>query len=178
MFSTQHISFVAERWIIIVWDWGYSKISLNIPTNCDQLTLVSHEDHKFRYMFLFGLVYGALKRNFQQYISYIVAVCSIGGETEVSGENHRPVVSHWQTLSHNVVSSTPRHERIRTHTKTINFGICLWLIDIKSVCSISYFFVLSVMIFSQQVLLSKLAVSQLHCTNIHWPYYCTVCFIV
>ena len=28
------------------------------------------------------------------------------------GENHRPVVSHWQTLSHNVVSSTPRHQRI------------------------------------------------------------------
>jgi len=32
-------------------------------------------------------------------------------ETEVSGENHRPVASHWQTLSHNVVSITPRHER-------------------------------------------------------------------
>ena len=30
---------------------------------------------------------------------------------EETGENHRPVTSHWQTLSHNVVSSTPRHER-------------------------------------------------------------------
>jgi len=29
-------------------------------------------------------------------------------ETEVPGENHRPPASHWQTLSHNVVSSTPR----------------------------------------------------------------------
>ena len=28
-----------------------------------------------------------------------------------TGENHRPVASHWQTLSHNDVSSTPRHER-------------------------------------------------------------------
>ena len=28
-----------------------------------------------------------------------------------TGENHRPVASHLQTLSHNVVSSTPRHER-------------------------------------------------------------------
>jgi len=28
-------------------------------------------------------------------------------ETGVPRENHRPVVSHWQTLSHNVVSSTP-----------------------------------------------------------------------
>ena len=32
-------------------------------------------------------------------------------ETRVSIENHQPAVSHWQTLSHNVVSSTPRHER-------------------------------------------------------------------
>jgi len=28
-------------------------------------------------------------------------------ETRVPGENHQPVASHWQTLSHNVVSSTP-----------------------------------------------------------------------
>jgi hypothetical protein len=32
-------------------------------------------------------------------------------ETGVPGENHQPVASHWQTLAHNVVSSTPRHER-------------------------------------------------------------------
>jgi hypothetical protein len=32
-------------------------------------------------------------------------------ETGVPGENHRSVASHWQTLSHNVVSSTPRNER-------------------------------------------------------------------
>ena len=31
-------------------------------------------------------------------------------ETGVPGENHRSVASHWQTPSHNVVSSTPRHE--------------------------------------------------------------------
>jgi hypothetical protein len=29
-------------------------------------------------------------------------------ETRVLGANHRPAVSHWQTLSDNVVSSTPR----------------------------------------------------------------------
>ena len=29
-------------------------------------------------------------------------------ETGVSGVNHRP---HWQTLSHNVLSSTPRYEQ-------------------------------------------------------------------
>ena len=32
-------------------------------------------------------------------------------ETQGPGENNWPVSSHWQTLSHNVVSSTPRHER-------------------------------------------------------------------
>ena len=32
-------------------------------------------------------------------------------ETRVPGENYRPVASHSQTLSHNVVSSAPRHER-------------------------------------------------------------------
>ena len=32
-------------------------------------------------------------------------------ETGVPGETHRPVASHWQTLSHKVASSPPRHER-------------------------------------------------------------------
>ena len=32
-------------------------------------------------------------------------------ETGVPGENHRPVASHYQALSHNVVSSTSCHER-------------------------------------------------------------------
>ena len=43
-------------------------------------------------------------RHFQQYFSYIVALSFIGAG------NHWPVESHWQTLSHNVLSSTPRHE--------------------------------------------------------------------
>jgi len=32
-------------------------------------------------------------------------------ETEVPGGNHRHAARHRQTLSHNVISSTPRHER-------------------------------------------------------------------
>ena len=35
-------------------------------------------------------------------------------ETGVPGENHRHVAIHWQTSSHNVVSSTPRDERDST----------------------------------------------------------------
>jgi hypothetical protein len=30
---------------------------------------------------------------------------------EETEETHRPVVSYWQTLSHNIVSSTPRYDR-------------------------------------------------------------------
>jgi hypothetical protein len=36
-------------------------------------------------------------------------------ETEVPGEKHRPVASHWQTVSHYVASSTPRLNGVRTH---------------------------------------------------------------
>ena len=36
-------------------------------------------------------------------------------ETRVPGENHRPAASYWQTLSHNVVWSTPRLRGIQTH---------------------------------------------------------------
>ena len=36
-------------------------------------------------------------------------------KTGVSGENHRPAVNRRQTLSHNVVSSTPRLSGIQTH---------------------------------------------------------------
>jgi hypothetical protein len=36
-------------------------------------------------------------------------------KTRVPGESHRPVTSHCQTLSHNVVSSTPCLNRILTH---------------------------------------------------------------
>ena len=36
-------------------------------------------------------------------------------ETGVHRENHRPATSHWQNLSHNVVSNTPRLGGIRTH---------------------------------------------------------------
>jgi hypothetical protein len=39
----------------------------------------------------------------------------ISADSFIGGENHRPVASNWKTLSHNVVLSTPRHERVRTH---------------------------------------------------------------
>ena len=38
-------------------------------------------------------------------------------ETGVSGENSRHVAIHWQTLWHNVVSSTPHLSGIQTHNQ-------------------------------------------------------------
>ena len=50
-------------------------------------------------------------------------------ETGIPGENHQPVASHWKTLSHNVVSSTPRHEQ----------GLNTWiLVVIGTDCTGSY----------------------------------------
>jgi hypothetical protein len=46
--------------------------------------------------------------HFQQYFSYIVVVILL---VEKTRENHWPVASHWKTLLHNVVSSTPHHDR-------------------------------------------------------------------
>ena len=57
-----------------------------------------------------GLFYGVW-RHIQQYFSYIMAVSFIGGGNRSTAENHQPVASYWQTLSHNVVSSTPRDEQ-------------------------------------------------------------------
>ena len=50
------------------------------------------------------------KATLKQYFSYIVRSVLLVEKTRVPGENQWPVASQWQTLSHNVVSSTPRHE--------------------------------------------------------------------
>jgi len=47
----------------------------------------------------------------QKYFRYIVTVITLVEETGIPGENHRPVPNHRQALSHNAVSSTPRHQQ-------------------------------------------------------------------
>ena len=49
--------------------------------------------------------------HFQQYFGYIVEVSFIGGGRRSTGENHGSAASHWQILSHDIVSSKPRYER-------------------------------------------------------------------
>ena len=46
-------------------------------------------------------------------------------ETGVSGENHRPVTSHLQTSSHNIVSSTPRLSRSELTTLMVIGTDCI-----------------------------------------------------
>jgi hypothetical protein len=41
-------------------------------------------------------------------------------ETAVSGKNHLPAASHWQTVSHNVEWSTLRHERYSNSQLLLN----------------------------------------------------------
>ena len=60
-------------------------------------------------------------------------------ETGVPRENHRPVASHWQTLSHNVVSSTPRHELKQDYLNLLNIYITKTLmasVRLLHLCSI------------------------------------------
>jgi hypothetical protein len=67
---------------------------------CFVLTL-----NRFRFRFM---VFNATLNNISVISWWSVLLVE---ETGVPGENHQPVVSYWQTLSHNVVSSTPGHER-------------------------------------------------------------------
>ena len=74
---------------------------------------------------LWGFVYGVW-HHFQQYFSYIVAVIFIGGGNRSTGENHLPATSHWQTLSHNVVLSTPHRGGIQTYNVSGDRHWLLW----------------------------------------------------
>jgi hypothetical protein len=53
-------------------------------------------------------------------------------ETGVPGENYRPVASHRQTLSHNVVSSTPCHERDLNSDRQSETVNCPYIADLNS----------------------------------------------
>ena len=64
-------------------------------------------------------LFDGIEHYFQQNFSYIVVVSFIGGE------NLRPVASHWQTLSHNVVHIALIE--IRTHNIS---GDMHWLLTI------------------------------------------------
>jgi hypothetical protein len=67
------------------------------------------------------MVFNATFNNIQQQNSVISwQSVLLVKETDVPQENHRPAASHWQTLSHNLVSSTPCLSGVRTHNVSGN----------------------------------------------------------
>jgi hypothetical protein len=74
------------------------------------------ERHKLSWIFLlfssnlFGLWFVVFNATFNNISSLSWLSVLLVEEIGVPGENHWLVASHWQTLSHNVVTSTPRHE--------------------------------------------------------------------
>ena len=88
--------------------------------------------------FLIVRVIAMVLRHFQQYFSYIVAVNFIGGENWSTRSKPPTCGSQWQTLSHNVVSSTPRLSGIRTHMVIIYIFIVMIGTDCIGSCKSNY----------------------------------------
>jgi hypothetical protein len=59
-------------------------------------------------------------------------------ETGEPGENHRHVASHWQTLSHNVVSNTPTWIFLKVVLNTIALTHPVWMNRLVKVNYASY----------------------------------------
>jgi len=108
-----------------------SSVSLFLLPEQDLCILRSKKNLKQKCENFFGLVYRF--RNISIISWHLVLLVE---ETRVHGENHWPVASHWQTLSHNIVSSTPRHERwtfflsemLKKSTCIVfNVVFCVWI---------------------------------------------------
>ena len=92
-----------------VWISGIShKNEVMISLHIEEVSL----DRLYIYMVVRVMVFNATFNNISA-ISWRSVL--LAEETRVPGENHRPVASHWQTLSHKVVVRTPHLSRIRTH---------------------------------------------------------------
>jgi hypothetical protein len=76
------------------------------PKSEDRHTMSKGKRTSCMFVFVCYMVFNATFNNISV-ISWRSAL--LVEETGVSGENHRLVVSHRQTVSHNVVSGAPRH---------------------------------------------------------------------
>jgi hypothetical protein len=77
----------------------------------------------FMVLFIDMFVYGVLTPLSTIFQLYRWRSVLLVEETRVPGENHQPVDVHWQTLWHNVVSSTPHHEQ---GSNSQLFEIVIW----------------------------------------------------
>ena len=108
-------SCISIREIIRWWD----TVVRSRPSNCDTSIRNSYSSHiqrcwkkdetyvRFR-LWLWVMVFNITFNNISV-VSWLSVL--LGEETRVPVENHQPIASHWQILSHNVVSSTLCHEQ-------------------------------------------------------------------
>jgi hypothetical protein len=85
----------------------YLKYSINVKNpivDCLGIPLNSARWNHYKELILIKLLTTCI----------VIVTVLLVEKTGVPGENHRPVASHWQTSSHNVVSSKPRLSGIQT----------------------------------------------------------------
>ena len=99
------------------WRTLTKQLDLSIPLNIDEVCNSDDQSAKINRPHTFpGLVLWCWTLLFNNISAISWQSVLLVEETGVPEENHRPVASHWQTLSHNVVSSTSCHvNRVRTH---------------------------------------------------------------
>jgi hypothetical protein len=104
--------------------YWYTRLSQKKPA---QYLRGRHTHTLYVVIFFVTAVYTRTPVMFSQNFGYVSLYISTifqlycGGQLQGPGENHRPVASHWQTLSHNVVHLALIE--IRTHIS----GDRLWL---------------------------------------------------
>ena len=112
-----HLFYLQILHMFIYSTYKSSTCSSILPTNPPHVHLFYLQIlHMFIYSTYRGLwVLNAIFDNIlATFISWLSVL--LLEETGVPGENHRPVTSHWQTLSHNAVSSIPPVSDIQIHS--------------------------------------------------------------
>ena len=92
----------------------YHTFLTTILQSPSDLEMVSETDKYIKIMYSWW-IYGFMMFDASFNNISVISWQSVLFMVEENGENHRSAASHWQTLSHNVVSSTPRLCWIRNH---------------------------------------------------------------
>jgi hypothetical protein len=97
--------------------------------NCLQICCTNSSDLCCIFLFKHNMELGVrvllLNATFNNILVILWRSVLLVAVTGVPGENHRPVVSHWQTLSHKVVSRTLQQTRFELTTLVVIGTDCL-----------------------------------------------------